>query len=350
MKKLLNAALESRVNTIVSRHAEKAPVARPNANEKRTWYNVSAKEDEADIYIYDEISSWWGVSANDFVRDLNEITAGTVNLYINSPGGSVFEGYAIYSALVRYADRNKATINVIIDGWAASIASVIAMAGDHIKISAHASVMVHEPWSFAIGTADDMREEADILDDLESSIIDIYEARTGGDRNEIAKWVEDETWFKGQAAVDAGFADEVIPLKTKKEDDEGEEENKTTAQPAASNDAGYFSVIFPNIPDDVREALTKQPANEDKKELPKTLREFKDFLRSNGFSGKQADAIAGHGFKDKADARDEPEVLENPTTTDRRDDAGKRDEAAAAIRAAANAAAIRIAAMNLTRI
>lgn len=344
MKKVLNAALLSRVNAIVNRHATKARVARPNA-EKRSWYNFVAKEDEADLYIYDEISSWWGVSANDFVRDLNEISASTINLYINSPGGSVFEGYAIYSALVRYADKNKATINVIVDGWAASIASVIAMAGDHIKIGAHASFMVHEPWSFAIGTADDMRDEADVLDDLEASIIDIYEARTGGDRAELEKWVEAETWFKGQAAVDAGFADEVIPLKTKKEDDE---EDKAKAKPAASNDADYFSAIFPNMPDDVRAALTNQPANDGNK-VPKTLREFKDFLRSNGFSGKQADAIAGHGFKDKSDVRDEPAVIEDPTTTDRRDDAGKRDEAAAAIRAAATAAALRVAALKATR-
>ncbi len=103
------------------------------------------------------------------------------------------------------------------------------------------------------------------------------------------------------------------------------------------------------MPDDVREALTKQPANEEKKETPKTIREFKDFLRNNGFSGKQADAIAGHGFKDKTEVRDEPAVIEEPTTTDRRDDAGKRDEAAKAIRAAATAMAIKAAANILKR-
>lgn len=334
MKKTVNAALLSRVNAIVSRHEAKAKVARPNA-EKRSWYNFVAKEDEADLYIYDEISSWWGVSANDFVQDLNGISAKTINLYINSPGGSVFEGYAIYSALVRYADKNKASINVVIDGWAASIASVIAMAGDHIKIGAHAQTMIHSPWSFAIGTAEEMRSEADVLDDLEDTIVDIYVARTGGDRDEIINWVKAETWFKGQAAVDAGFADEVIPLKAKK----GDEEDKAKAKPAASNDADYFSAIFPNIPDDVREALTRQPAASEEKELPKTIREFKDFLRSNGFSGKQADAIAGHGFKDKSEVRDEPAIVEEPTTQDRRDGAEKRD-VLAAIKAAALTASV----------
>lgn len=344
MSKILNAALLSRVETIASRHAAKAKVARQD-EEPRRWCNFIAKDDsdEADIYIYDEISSYWGVNATDFARDLNDLSAKKINLYINSPGGSVFEGYAIYSSLVRYAEKNNATINVVIDGWAASIASVIAMAGDRIEIGAHATVMIHQPWSWAIGTADEMREEADVLDQIEEAIIDIYVARTGGDRDEITKWVKAETWFKGQAAVDAGFADAVIPLKAKKGDDE---KDAAKAQPAASRDAEYFASIFPNMPDDVREALTQRAASSEQKKLPTTKREFKDFLREAGFSGKQADAIAGHGFRDKAEVRDEPAASEEPTTTDRRDDAGKRD-AAAAIRAAAAAMAIRAMALNV---
>lgn len=347
MKKVVNAALLSRVNAIVDKRAARINLERggaaPTAEEKRSWYNfVAQSDDEADIYLYDEISAWWGIGANDFARDLNELSAKTINLYVNSPGGSVFEGYAIYASLVRYAEKNNAKINVSIDGLAASIASVIICAGDHRKIGAHASVMIHQPYSWCIGTADDMRAEADVLDELEETIVDIYQARTNGDRAQFAKWVKDETWFKGQAAVDAGLADEVIPLKAKKEDDE----NK--AKIAASRDVSYYEAIFPNMPDDVREALTKQPAaSEENKELPKTIREFKDFLRSNGFSGKQADAIAGHGFKDKTEVREEPAVDEKPTTTDRRDDAEKRDEAAAAIRAAAAAVAIHAAAFSV---
>lgn len=347
MPKIMNAALLSRVEGIVSRHAARAEVAQ-KASGKRDWYNIVAKtDDEADLFIYDEISSFWGgVSANDFVRDLNAVSAKTINLYINSPGGSVFEGYAIYSALVRYSEKNKATINVVVDGWAASIASVIAMAGDTIKIGAHASFMIHQPWSWAIGTADDMRAEAEVLEELEESIIDIYVARTGGDREEITKWVKAETWFKGQAAVDAGFADELIPLKAKKDDDE---KNAAVAQPAASRGADYFSAIFPNMPDDVREALSERSASSEQKKLPTTKREFKDFLREAGFSGKQADAIAGHGFRDKSDVRDEPDASEDPTTTDRRDDAVKRDAAAAAtaIRLAAAAMAVRAVASSV---
>lgn len=347
MKKVVNAALLSRVNAIVDRRAARAVVARGSENaEPRCWFNFSAKnDDEATLYIYDEISSWWGIGANEFVTALNEVEAKTLNVHLNSPGGSVFEGFAIYAALIAFAEDNKATVNMIVDGWAASIASVIMCAGDHIKIGEHASAMIHEPWGWAIGSADEMREEAEVLDMLEETIIDIYVARTKGDRKQIQDWVKAETWFKGQAAVDAGFADEVIPLKKKGDDDEAK-----AAKPAASHDAAYFAAIFPNMPDDVREALTKQPAaSEENKELPKTIREFKDFLRSNGFSGKQADAIAGHGFKDKTEVRDEPAVDEKPTTTDRRDDAGKRDEAAKAIKAAATAVAIRAAALNVNR-
>jgi len=347
MKKFVNAALLSRVNAIAERRAARAVVARGGEKaEARSWFNFSAKgNEEATLYIYDEISSWWGIGANEFVTALNEVEAKTLNVHLNSPGGSVFEGFAIYAALINFAEENKATVNMIIDGWAASIASVIMCAGDHIKIGEHASAMIHEPWGWAIGSADEMREEAEVLDMLEETIIDIYVARTKGDRKQIQDWVKAETWFKGQAAVDAGFADEVIPLKKKGDDDE---EDKA-AKPAASHDADYFAAIFPNMPDDVREALTKQPAASEEKELPKTIREFKDFLRTNGFSGKQADAIAGHGFKDKAEVREEPAVDEKPTTTDRRDDAEKRDEAAEAIRAFSAAVAIKAAASKITR-
>lgn len=341
-KKSVNAALASRVNSIVARHAGKAAVARqaaPKGDEKRAWYNfVNKNADEADLFIYDEISSWWGVSANDFVRDLQDVEVKTINLYINSPGGSVFEGYAIYAALVRHSEKNGIAINVTIDGWAASIASVIAMAGDKITIGAHAQVMIHEPWGYAIGTAQEMRDEADVLDDLKDTIVDIYVARTDGDRDEITAWVEAETWFKGQAAVDAGFADEVVALKTKKTDDDAEDK----ARPAATADANYFKAIFPNIPDDVSTHLT---AGADSKALPSTTRQFRSFLQKHGYTRDGADAIAAHGFKPKTEPRDGAVVeLEKPTTLDPRDGAEKRDQAVAAIRQAANLAAIRSAA------
>jgi len=87
------------------------------------------------------------------------------------------------------------------------------MAGDEIRITEGSHIMVHKPWSMAMGDADSMRKEADVLDSLESGIIDIYAARTGKNTKQLTDWVSAETWFKGQAAVDAGFADSVIPAK-----------------------------------------------------------------------------------------------------------------------------------------
>lgn len=343
-KKIVNAALQSRMNAIVERKVKKAAASpAPKGADKKKWFDLlNAEKEEADIYIYDEISDspWYGYGAQDLVDALGEVKAKTLNVHLNSPGGSVFTGFAIYSGLVSWAERKSAKINVVIDGWAASIASVIAMAGDHISIGEHAAYMVHSPWSWCVGDSEAMRAEADILDELEETIIDIYVARTNGDREEITAWVKNETWMKGKLAVERGFADEIIPLKKKKEDDD---EAEDSAQPAASHDADYFSAIFPNMPQDVREALTKQPANENKA-LPTTTREFKDFLREHGFSGKQADAIAGNGFKTKTEPRDEAVIEpEKPTTPERRDDAGKRDEALVSIRRAAALAAIRAA-------
>lgn len=346
-KRIVNAALESRVNTIVDRHAKQAGLAEKFSNRAagaKPGFNIrNAADDEADIYIYDEISSWWGIGANDFVTALNEIEAKTLNLYINSPGGSVFEGYAIYSSLNRYADKNGATINVIIDGWAASIASVISMVGDHIKIGAHASTMIHMASSIVWGNADEMEEEAAVLREIDDSILDIYVARTGGDRDEIKAWVTAETWFKGQAAVDAGFADEVIPLKTKTKDDT---EDSMKGRPTASASAAYFASIFPNMPDDVRDAITAPPAGTREPgnktgTLPKDKREFAALLRENGFSRDAADSIAAQGFKPKGEPRNGAPQPEEPTTEEPRDGAKERDNLLAALRSASTAAAIR---------
>jgi len=364
-KKVVNAALASRVNAICARHAKLAPNANVASSERRSWYNFGKKNaatDSTDLFIYDEISSWWGISANDFVGDLQAVDTKALNLYINSPGGSVFEGFAIYSALVRWATQNKATITVIVDGWAASIASVIAMAGDTIKISALASFMVHQPWGGVVGTADDMRAEAEVLDEISATLVEIYQARTDGDAAQIEAWMNAETWFKGQQAVDAGFADEVIALKGKPDtgeevpstgDDDGDEQD--SARLAASRDVEYFATIFKNLPDEIRAQLGASASTNSSKTAPtadavKTPRQFEDFLRANGFSSNAAKSIASNGFKSKTEAREAPAVEpEKPTTTDLRDGAEEREQAAAAIRTLANATAIRTAAANLLK-
>ncbi|MCD7133307.1 head maturation protease, ClpP-related [Limosilactobacillus balticus] len=131
-----------------------------------------------------------------------------INLHINSPGGSVFEGIAIYNML----KQNSARINVYIDGLAASIASVIAMSGDAIFMPSNSMMMVHNPWVMAIGNANELRKQADDLDQITKSSVQTYLAKAGDklDEKTLTQLMDDETWLTAQEAVDYGLADEVI--------------------------------------------------------------------------------------------------------------------------------------------
>lgn len=137
-------------------------------------------EGEAEILIYGDIGYGWydeGITGESITKEIAAIDAETINVRINSGGGLVFEGLAIYNAIARHS----AHIIMHVDSIAASIASVILMAGDEIRIAEGAQVMIHKPWSGTWGDANAMRKEADILDRLEAGIIDIYAARTGAD-------------------------------------------------------------------------------------------------------------------------------------------------------------------------
>lgn len=175
-------------------------------------FNV--EDDEATVYIYGDIGGWFGgVDPETIAKEIAALDVGTLKVRLNSPGGIVFDGVAIYNALVEH----PAKVVVSIEGIAASIASVIAMAGDEIRIGEASNIMVHKPWSFAMGDAEIMRKEADVLDVLEDGIIAIYAARTGKKTEDLKTMVAAETWLRGKQAVDEGFADTVIPSKTKKD-------------------------------------------------------------------------------------------------------------------------------------
>jgi ATP-dependent Clp protease, protease subunit len=171
----------------------------------RTWFTAKAENKIGEIAIYDEIGLW-GISAADFIAEVKALgNVSQINLSINSPGGSVFDGLAIHNAL----KRHKATVNVTIDGVAASIASVIAMAGDDIAIPDNAFMMVHDPSGFAAGTSKDMRELAEALDKIKTGLISAYAGKTGMDREEIADLMAAETWLTASEAVELGFADRI---------------------------------------------------------------------------------------------------------------------------------------------
>ena len=162
----------------------------------------------AEITIYEDIGASWfgGMSAKDFVQKLRDLgNVDTIDVRISSYGGDVFDGLAIYRNLVEH----KAKVITHIDGVAASIASVIAMAGKEIHIGASAQIMIHDAWAFAMGNAADMRDMANLLDTTSGAIADVYTARTNRDRDEVRGLMKAETWMIGQEAVDAKFATSV---------------------------------------------------------------------------------------------------------------------------------------------
>jgi ATP-dependent protease ClpP protease subunit len=160
-------------------------------------------ETSAEISIYDAIGSF-DVNAKQFVDELKEINADTINLRINSPGGSVIDGNAMFNAL----QRHPAKVITHIDGLAASMASVIAMAGDEVHMADNALLMIHNPWTFSMGDADELRADADLLDKMSASILSSY-GRSQYEVDELKNLMDEETWFTAQEAFDAGFVDHI---------------------------------------------------------------------------------------------------------------------------------------------
>lgn len=170
---------------------------------------AKGKEKTAEIWIYDDIGEFWfggGITAKSFADALKDFgDVDVLNIYINSAGGLVADGLAIYNTLKRHQARKE----VFIDGFALSIASLVAMAGDKISIAANGMMMIHPPWGFVEGGAVEMRKSADVLDKLEESLVDTYARRTGQSETEIAVLVKNETWMDAEDALLLGFADEI---------------------------------------------------------------------------------------------------------------------------------------------
>ena len=176
--------------------------------EARTWYRITneADTDEAEVMIYDEIGGWWGTTADDLIAELRQITSPRMRVRINSPGGSVFEGIAIANALRAHA----ASVTVQVDAVAASIASVIAMAGDRIEMAPNSMMMIHDASGLCYGNAADMEEMGELLDLLSDNIADAYASRAGGTREQWRDRMRAETWYLPDDAVENGLADEAI--------------------------------------------------------------------------------------------------------------------------------------------
>ncbi|HEM3968733.1 TPA: Clp protease ClpP [Streptococcus suis] len=175
--------------------------------------------------------TWFGdeVTPQVFKNDLHAGN-GDITLWINSPGGDVFAAAQIYNMLMDY----KGDVHVVIDGLAASAASVIAMAGTTVSMSPVAMMMIHNPWTVVQGEAKDMQKVIEMLGEIKESIINAYELRTGLSRIKLSHLMDSESWFNAKKAVELGFADKI--LFDKQEEHGMETEGYSFSRTAAQQD------------------------------------------------------------------------------------------------------------------
>ena len=178
------------------------------AVEKVGSLRMNSADDKTELFFYGDICSaeWdkWSdedrcpQNVADFLKNIDPMSP--LDIYINSGGGDVFGGVAIYNQL----RRHEGYVTVIVDGLAASIASVIAMAGDELIMLSGAQMMIHKPWSLCVGDAEEMQRTAELLDKIEENILDIYEknAREGVTREQLRGLVNAETWMNGTEAAE----------------------------------------------------------------------------------------------------------------------------------------------------
>jgi ATP-dependent Clp protease protease subunit len=251
------------------------------------WYQINNKADKAEVWIYEEIGEdFWtggGVTAKNFQKELSAITAKQIDLHINSPGGAVFDGVTIYNLL----RQHPANITTYIDGIAASIASVIALAGDKVIMAENALYMMHNPSGLVMGNSEDMRKMAEVLDKIRGTMTGVYSGKTGKPDDEINAMLDAETWMTADEALAAGLIDEI-----------GVEMDMAAC-------ARFIPIMskagFKHVPDQIR-GMKKEP---DERSIEKALRDA-------GCSRSQAKEILAKGWivPDVREAqKDEPAPL-----------------------------------------
>jgi len=238
----------------------------------KKWFNIINKVDRAEIWIYEQIGEdFWtggGITAKRFQKELAAIKATQIDLHINSPGGEVFDGITIYNLI----KQHPATVTTYIDGLAASIASVIALAGDKVIMAENALYMIHNPWGFAMGDAEEMRKTADLLDKVGGSLITAYNSKSGKPDDEISALMDAETWMTAQEAKEFGFVDDISELMD--------------LAACAKFIPAMQKAKFRHIPENL---------SGDKK--PLTARDLERILRDGGCSEAMAKGILTEGYK-----------------------------------------------------
>jgi len=239
-----------------------------------------------ELLLYGEIGDWWDeLDAESVVRQLEFLNKDEITVRIHSGGGLILEGLAIYNRLA----QSTASIVVYIDGLAASMASVIAMAGDVIRMPSNSWLMIHKPWNNVSGNADDMRRMADNLDGLEDSTLGIYMTRFNRSEDELKEMLRNDTWINAQDALEMGFIDEITDA----------------IEAAASIDLDNFS----NVPDAMRKSLAStqkaaQPAQTSLKENIIMTEEEKKAAAAKAKAVKDQAVIDAKAVADEAVAKE----------------------------------------------
>lgn len=208
------------------------------------WYqirNSASVPDTTEVFVYDEIGGWCGLDASVFVQELNAIETPNITVRINSPGGSLFDGIAIYNALYQHPSH----VTTRVDALAASAASIIAMAGDEIEIMVGGQLMIHDAMGVEMGNANDMREMADFLDRQSANIATIYAHKAGGETQDWRDLMLAETWMFAEEAVSMGLADRVFtrPADANNDPETAEDEEDPTAEDEADDGSTEDEVI-----------------------------------------------------------------------------------------------------------
>ena len=264
------------------------------------WYQIrNAAEGAtgpAEVLIYDEINSWFGVSAEALAREIGALDdSRELNVRINSPGGNVFDGVAILNALRGHPGK----VTVIVDSLAASAASFIAMGGDEIVMNRDAEMMIHKASGLVVGGADEMRQQAELIDRLNVKMAGIYADRAGGTSDDWLAIMAAETWYSADEAVEAGLADRVETVAADRE------------QVAAKFDLSIFShagrsnAPTPRIPQAHNRTSVGTPAEAEKKEEPVMATLSESALQKLGLDA-DADEAAIDAKIDELTAEGEP--------------------------------------------
>jgi len=249
--------LPSKVASFAASQRAKADKQRQQLGiEARSWYRITnaASPDEAEVMLYDEVGGWYGSTADQFIADLRGVTAPNLRVRINSPGGSVFEGIAIANAL----RSHPANVTVQVDGIAASIASVIAMAGNRIEMAPNTMLMIHDASGVCLGNAQDMEEMAELLDLISDNIADAYASRAGGSRDEWRARMRAETWYLPEDAVANGLADAAVQAPKAAEPVEPDEDEEQPDM-ARAFDLAAYGYQGPKQPEPPKATPEQQP-------------------------------------------------------------------------------------------